>query len=384
MKKWIILLLVLSGCSVFMPLQRSNLIGVFHLIETGDYTEAKEVVEEMIANDESSAQWARIWFARGLLAQTAYQEGVKKNDKKLSELYPDQLFLAYSSYEIARRLDQGGRLNRQLTPKYAMLSNDLKTLGEKEYRQGRYKEALRAFEASLAIINSSLLEAPKDYDLMYNAAIAAYKAQNTEKAIEYLQTLHNEGYSAHASHLLASLYLANEQTDEAQQILKEGIKKKENDQELVLLMADLLYEQGKIQESINILEKEEEQNPANYIFPYTRGLIYQKSGDYASAVEAYKMAAAIAPDSVLIYINLATSYHDLGVEIEEKTRLLTSNQQVLEKRRESQEAFDAALQWLDKAYEKRPDDYVSLLKIYQLYRAVGAHDKARNVQQQFK
>jgi DTW domain-containing protein YfiP len=66
----LILLLFVSGCSVIPPLQRSNLIAVFHLIEISNYEEAKTVIEDMIM-DAESREWSRTWYARGLLTQTA-------------------------------------------------------------------------------------------------------------------------------------------------------------------------------------------------------------------------------------------------------------------------------------------------------------------------
>ena len=82
----------------------------FQLIETGKYEEAKKSIEEAIG-DKKTEQWHRTWYAKGLLCQTAYREGVDKNDKKKSELYPDQLYLAFDSYQKARSFDKRGKLD---------------------------------------------------------------------------------------------------------------------------------------------------------------------------------------------------------------------------------------------------------------------------------
>ncbi|TVQ16971.1 MAG: tetratricopeptide repeat protein [Bacteroidetes bacterium] len=378
----LLILAVLSGCGVLSPLQRSNLMAVHHLIEAGNFEEAKEVVEEMIANDESS-QWARTWSARGLLAQTAYVQGRRQNDKSKYELYPNQLYVAISSYETARRLDNSARLNRQLAPRYVQLSNEFKKKGERLFKEEKYAESLRAFEQALKINEGPVLNAPIDKELMFNTALAAYENGNQDKAITHLQTLHNERYSPNTTHLLFNLYLEKEDIVKAEEVLTEGIRDYEKNETLVMLLAELFFEQGNIEGAIEMLENAASENPSEFSFHFTMGLIYQKTEQYPLAIKAYKQAIEIAPDELEAYLNLATCYYNMGVEIEESTIQLQSNRRVIEKRDKSAAAFDSAVKWLDRAYEKRPDDPAHMLRLYQLYRALNVSEKARSIQRQF-
>jgi tetratricopeptide (TPR) repeat protein len=370
---------ILSGCSSLTPLQRSKLITVNHLIDNSRYAEAKEIVEEMTEGEESG-QWSRTWYNRGNLCQTAYREGVQKNDRKMSELYPDQLFLAFESYEKAIELDKRDRLERQLVPKYVLLANDFQKLGERHYNSRNYEEALRAFEKSLEIIERPALAVRLDTNLVYNTALAAYEAGKWDKAVKHLGRLHDYGYSANVVHLLSNAYLQKENLQYAEKTLREGIEIYDNSERLILLLADLLVEHGKVEGALEVLDHAIAKDPSNHTLYQTRGLVFQKDGQFNDAILAYFDANIHKPGQVRTLVNLATCYYNLGVEIEESTRTITNSSTVQIEKAKSAAAFESAITWLDQAYEMEPRDQGILLEIYQLYRMLRVSDKMRSIE----
>ncbi len=378
-----LLLLILSGCAVFTPLQRSSLIGIFHLIEANNYPEAKEVAEQMINEDEESSQWARTWYARGLLAHNAYVEGKRHNDSRRFQLYPDQLFVIWESFEKAMELDGRGRLDRQIAPKYIILINNLNKEGEEHFRKREFEQALTRFQKAITVSQSPILTIDKDYNLYYNAALAAYNAGKMSKAVKYLEILDENNYSPNVSHLLFTIHIENEDVDKAEKVLLDGISKYDNNEELVLLMVDLLFEQGDTERSIELIKQAIEESPEEHILFYTKGLVYQKNGQFRKAIEAYKSAAELKPEDPMIFLNIATCYFNIGVEIEENTRTLESNIRVMEEMALSEQAFRSAERWLDKAYQVDTRDQVVLLKLFELYRVMGNTEKSRSIQRRF-
>lgn len=371
---FIIFIFIFWGCSSIMPLQRGKFIAVFHLIETSEFDDAKEIVEEMI-EDEQSAEWARTWYARGLLAQNAWTEGKRRNDRKKFELYPDQLFVAIESYEKARELDTRGRFDRQLAPRYVLLANEFQKMGEEHFRRNEYKKAFRAFEQALIITQSPILDVKTEKDLIYNIALAAYENRNMDKAIKYLKKLDKKSYSTNVSHLLFNAYLEKGDTLSAKNTLAEGVEKYENNKELTLILTDLLYDIGEIDNALETLDRAAEADPENYIYPFTKGLIYQKERQYSNAIDYYKKAVELEPDELKTYVHIATSYYNMGVEIEENTRLINSSRRVQEERERSEAAFESAASWLNKAWEKKPDDQSVIIRLYELYKALGINEK---------
>ena len=365
MKRLIFLVIILAGCTTLTPLQRSKLITAFHLIDDANYEEAKVVVEEMV-EDEEAAQWPRTWHARGLLYQNAYREGMRRNNRNLYEMKPNQLYVAYESYEKAIALNAGKGIRRQITPKYVLLANDFQSMGQRNFNDGKYDEALRAFEAVEQIRQSELLNLDPDTNLVYNMALSAIEGRNHEKAIQYLYQLDNYNYGVNVTHLLSAEYLQQDDTLTAIETLERGITRYENNEDLILLLVDLHFERGDVEESLAILNRKEAKYPSNHQLPYTRGLILQKTGRYNEAIEAYGESLELEEEKPIVYANIATCYFNIGIEIEEHARTIDNNRLVMQERERSTAALESATTWLNKALELDSQDPETLAIISEL------------------
>ncbi len=338
-----------------IPLQRSRLITAFHLIEDKKYEEAKSFIEEMV-EDEEASQWPRTWHARGLLYQNAYREGKEKNNRNLYELQPRQLFLAYESYEKALSLDAGSRIRNLLAPRYVLLANDFQSMGLKMFKNGQYEESLEAYEIVEQIRIGELLKLDTDTNLLYNMALAAIGSSKHEKAIHYLYRLDEYRYGTNVSHLLSDEYLHRGDTLEAMKALENGVNKYDDNEDLVLLLVDLKFAHGLTDESLHLLEKKSATHPFSFQFPYTMGLILQKTGNYKEAIEAYEKSLELEPEKPIIYANIATCYYNIGVEIEEHIRTINVNTLMQEERERSTAALESATAWINKALELDSND----------------------------
>ncbi len=382
MKKIIVILaILLSGCSVLTPLQKSKFITISNLIESGKYTEAKVSIDALLA-DEQSSKWPRTWYMQGVLSQTAYKEGISKKNTDWQNLYPDQIFFAYESFSKALELDKRGKLDKDIAPKFVLLANEYQKLGNDYFKKGQYKDALKSFEAALKVTTSPILEVKLDTNLIHNAAIAAYEDKNWNRAIHHLENLHNNNHSVNATQLLFEAHIEKGDTLQAKQVLVEGMAKHNDNENLVLLLTDLLFKQGDIEGALKNLDKVIARNPTNKTFLFTKGLIYQKNQQYQQAIDTYNQALTYDPDNTSIYLNIATCYYNKGVDIEEGTRTITNNSKVIEQKAKSKAAFDSAILWLDKIESKNSNDQTILLKAYDLYKALRVEDKAKQLENQ--
>jgi len=379
MKRLVFIISILLGCYLTSSAQKSKVVAVFQLIETGKYDDAKEEIDEAIA-DKKTGQWFRTWYARGLLCQTAYQKGIAEKDQKKYELYPDQLYLAFESYEKARSFDKRGKLDETLAPLYVGLANEIQTLGVQHFRNKEYEKALKAFEEAIQIYQSPILPVRTDTNLIYNAALAAFENESWDKAIEYLNKLNKDTYSPNVPHLLYSVYLRKADTAAAEKVLIEGIGRYEDNEDLILLLADLYFQTKTDEKAIAQLDDAYSKNPSNFIFPYSKGLIYQKREQYQTAIDAYKEALTIAPGETGIYENIGTCYYNIGVEIDRKARAINNNRAYTREKEKSDKAFETAVTWFEKSLEKDPDNQFVITKLYQLYRVLGIGDKMDNIE----
>jgi tetratricopeptide (TPR) repeat protein len=356
--------------------QRTSVFAAFQLIENEKYTEAKEAVEEAL-KDKSTKDWARTWYARGLLCQKAYEKGIKDNDKKIYELYPDQLFVAYESFEKSLTIKRTSKIVGQLEPIYVLLANDFMALGKKEYEGKKYEKSLKAYENALKINESYILTVNLDTNLLYNTALAAYNSKQNEKSIQHLNRLNEMNYSQNIPLLLSSVHLTAGDTSNAEMVLKDGIAQYDKSENLVLVYVDLLYKSEKSETAIEVLDSASVRSPEKHIYPYTKGLIYQKTEQYDKAVEAYKHSIELDPEKLNSYINIGTCYFNIGVEKEQNAKSINNNSQYREELAKSVLARENAVMWLEKVLEKDPKNQSAREQLIQLYRSLHLNEKLK-------
>ncbi len=380
-----VLIFITLTASPLLKAQKSLVIAAFQLIETEKFEEAKKAIEEALEDDRTK-NWYRSWHAKGLLCQRAYEKGkkAKPKDKAKYELYPDQLKLAYESYEKALALDTRGRINESLAPLYVRLANDLKKTGKENFSGKNYTAALESFETALKINESPILSVKIDSNLIYNTALAAYKSEEWDKAIQYLDKLNKSRYSPNVPKLLYQLYLEKPDTALAENALIEGLRKYNYNEELVLLLSELYYNSKNLDKSIEVLDTAAGINPSKYIFPYTKGLIYQKEEQYDNAIEAFKKALDTDTTRINIYADIATCYFNKGVEIDEYARTIKNNRIYNEQKAKSTEAFRSAITWFERAYEKKPKDQKIIEPLYNLYSLLGIDEKIEDLEKKLE
>ncbi|MBN1132959.1 MAG: hypothetical protein JXR52_06480 [Bacteroidales bacterium] len=378
MKRYIAFIISLFGLILTLHAQKSKILSVYQYIETDMFEDAKRAVEEAIRH-EKTAEWPKTWFAKGFLCQVAYEEGVKENDNKKKELYPDQLYLAYESYEKALALDTRDRLKDQIARQYVLLSNDFQKIGKDHYQRNKFREASKAFEHALAVAGSPVLASEVDTSLIYNAAIAAFKSHQWDRAIAHLDELNQSGYSINTVLLLFRAQLEKGDTISAENVLRDGIERYNGNDSIILQLATLLFEVNDHEGALSVLDEASVNDSSNYIFPYTKGLIYQKLELYEEAIEAYKLASFLAPEETGIYTSIGTCYYNIGVEIEEHARTITDRYTYRVEKAKSKTAFEKSLNWMEKAYALDQSDQEIIIKLYRLYQILQKTDKINSL-----
>lgn len=365
-----IITIILLGLTLSLYGQKSRVLAVMQMIDAGKYDEAKEDIEQALQNEKTSS-WNRTYYAKGLLCQTAYESGIEKKETKKTNLYPDQLFLAYDSYEKALELDVRERLKTTIGQKYYLLANDFRNMGEELYKKREYNGALRAFEHALMISNSDLVSAKTDTSLVYNTAMAAYQGKNWEKAIQYLTELQKVAHSTDGCTLLAKSYFESGDTLSGEKVLMDGVKTYNYEEPVVMFLVNRLDDSGRPVQALVILNSAIEARPDNFRFYWARGLVYQKMGRNDEAIESFLKAVERSPDSPELYYHLGICYYNMGIDLRESALHILEEDEYMEAREQYLEKFREAVKWLEKSYELDPhnEDTVSTLNQlnYQLH-----------------
>ena len=361
--------------------QKSRVVSVMQMIDSKKYSEAKEAIELAVWNDRT-ANWHRTYYAKGLLCQTAYEDGIGDNNSKLTRLYEDQLYVAYDSYEKAVELDLREKIHSAIAKKYYSLSNDFRELGIEHFTKKEYQEALRAFEHALKVNNSELVTVPSDTNLVYNAAMAAYESKNWDEAIEYLSSLHEFGFAPKASLFLVGSHLYNGDTLQAETILMEGVKLYDYEETVVMYLANWLSASNRKDQAISILDEAIVAHPENYRFHWARGLVFSETGNYEEAILSLKQAAELCAEKPPeLYYQVGVSYYNIGIDLREAALLISENDEYKLARNQYLAQFREAVKWLELSYEKDPGNEATINRLYQLYYQLQMKEKQETFEQ---
>jgi len=365
MKQSIVIILFL-GVTLSLAGQKSRVMAVKQMMDTEKYQDAKDAIELAVWNDKTS-KWPRTYYTKGLLCQTAFEAGIEKNDSKLTSLYPDQLIVAYDSYEKALELDARERLHTIIRQKYYLLSNDFRSQGEKHYKKREYKEALRAFEHAIQIGESDLISTKTDTNLVFNAAMAAYEGENWETASKYLNILHENAYSSTASLLLSMAVFNAGDTVRSEEVLVEGMELYHYDDSLVMYMVNQLVISDRSETAIEILDSAIQVRSENHMFYWASGLVHRRMGNYEKAIASFLKADELAPDNPTLYYHMGVCYYNMGIDLRESALNISEKEKYREIREQFLGQFREAVNWMERSYKLDPQNDETISILYQLY-----------------
>ena len=361
--------------------QKSRVLSVMQMIDSKKYSDAKEAIELAVWNDRT-ANWHRTYYAKGLLCQTAFEEGVKSKDSKLTSLYEDQLYLAYESYEKAIELDAREKLHSTIAKKYYSLSNDFRQLGEENYMKKEYPDALRAFEHALLVMNSELLNVPVDTNLVYNTAMAAYESGNWEKAIGFLSGLHADAFDPDASLFLVNAHLHKGDTLQAEEVMMEGVEMYEYSDTVTMYLVNWLSGTRRLEQTIDILNEAIRHHPDNFRFHWALGLVYSDMEKYQEAILSFKKAAELTEEKPPeLFYQVGVCYYNIGIDLREAALQISENNEYLQVRDQYLARFREAVIWLEKSYELDPGNERTITRLYQLYYQLQMKEKQETFEQ---
>lgn len=376
--KRVFIVFILCLITVGVSAQKTRVLSVLQMIEQKKYEEAKEAVELAVWNDKTSS-WAKTYYVRGLLCQTAFEDGFEKNETKKTALYPDQLYLAFSSYERALELDTRNRHKVAISQQYYLLSNDFRKLGKRHFQDKEFEKAQKAFEQALIINKSPLIHAKVDTNLIYNTAMAAYESKNWDKAIGYLTGLHENGYGSSSSLILYQALLEKGDTARAEEVLSESLGIYNYDTQVVFYLINLLDRNGDDDKALEVFNRAIQQSPDNYKFHWGQGLIYRKIGEPDRAVESFKAALKIAPEESMISYHIGLIYYNQGIDLTEQSLRVKDIDDYNKIKAMAREHFTKAVYWMEQAYELDPYDEETISKLHQLYYQLQMKEKEESM-----
>ncbi|QIA08256.1 tetratricopeptide repeat protein [Draconibacterium halophilum] len=374
MKKTIILLVLVFSVSVAFA-QKGKVTSAQNLKESGKLDKALESLDEALDTSDDKAvkktiPWPKTWEVRGEI----YQAIFASQDKNMKALSDDPLTVALESYKKALELDEKDKFSKSVKIKLTLLTNDLTNQAVEAFNNDDYELALKSFEQILEIQDIPVVkeDSPNAVDtvIIFNAGLAAFNAQNYEKAVEYYGEAAKHGYNgARTYSLISESYIQMQDTVNALKAVQDGFEKYPDDNNVLTSMIDLYMKIGKNEEALKYLDMAIEQDPNNVTYYFAKGALYEKFGDEEKAVEAYQKASEIDPTFFNAYYNLGALYYNKGVkQIEVATAIPPSENEKYEAELKKADVwFQKALPYMEKCRELNPEDEMTLESLKNLY-----------------
>jgi len=390
MKLALILMFVLVTFSGAFA-QKSKVTNAIDLMGNGKLDQALTAIEEAInpsnPKSESSIAWARTWEVRGEIYQAIY----KSKDENYKKLHADPLMEALQSYQKAIELDDKGKYANLLKIKMQLLINDLSEQAITSFNEPNYNKALASFEQILVIEDSPLYKEVSlntvDTAIIFNAGLAAFKAEKYDKAIEFYKKAAQYKYSGSRTYeLMAFSYLAKADTLGALAVMQEGLKEYQDNSTLLDQVIDIYIQKNKIDDAMKYLDLAISRKANNEILYFVQGNLYVKLKNTEEAVKCYEKAIALKPDYMEAYFNIGNIYYNRGVKKIELANEIPSNQiqKYESEKAKADDEFKAALPYLEKAYAINESDRMTLESLKNVYYRLQMLDKHAAIVEKMK
>lgn len=376
--KMIPLLFVAISLGLQVQAQQSKVVSAYNYL--GYYNQDKTDIENLkkarenidqAALNESTSQKAKTWFFKGNI-YWAIQES---KNPELLEATVNPLLIASEAYKKAYELDAKYE-NAEESFQKAMIG--YRNLGIMAFNKNDFNAALGYFEsttelsAKIGVLDTSAIE---------NSSIAAIRAGNSAKSIQYLKQLISFNIDKDGMRFIQLMKAQNLAGDSAaaKQTMMEGRSKFPNDQKLLTEELNGYLQSGKSAEAEKLLAIAIEKDPTNHLLHYASGTIFEDLGKREQAIAAYKKSIEIKPDFWEAYFNLGAIYNNSAKVLREKADAEKDMKKYEAGKKVADAEFNLALPNLEKALELAPKDSPDLLPLLktlkQIYSLMGMSDK---------
>ena len=381
---------ILSAIILITSCKTAQVTSALSMKDSGDIKKAVTTIDKAVdptsEKAEKTINWPHTWEVRGEIYQAIY--GSKDPEvKKLSE---DPLKEALDSYKKALELDTKGKVDKGIKIKLTLLTNDLANQAVEAFNDNNYSKAQHSFEEILSINDLDVMKAEGntttvDTVYIFNAGLAAYRAQNFDKAIEHFKEAAKYDYNgARTYSLISDSYKQKKDTLEALQTLKEGFEKYPEDNIILTNMIQIYLNMNKTEDAMKYLKMAIEQDPDNASYYFAQGRLYEEQEMEQEAIDAYKNAIEKNNEYFDAYYNLGALYYNKGVEQIDLANSVPAgnNEKYIEEIKKADKWWEKALPYMEKCRELKPDDRMTLESLKNLYYRTKQMDKYNAVLEQ--
>jgi tetratricopeptide (TPR) repeat protein len=346
--------------------------------KAGQMDKALESINQAVASDKTKDKdKAKAWFTRGeIYAQLINPATQALYAKYTKDMQPGEaLQKAVESYNKALELDgptgeYGKQVPGQLQTLYGLAFNE----GVKGYQAKEYDKALSNFQLASKIM-------PQDTTaVLYSAYTQDAKQDYAGARTTYNQLLTLDAYKSKPVPVTVYnrlLQIAREQKNEAEakQVLQKALVAYPNNKTFLLEDLNLSMQGGAGGEAaIDKIGKAIAADPNNSSLYAVRGTLYDQQKKADLALEDYKKAIALDPNSFDAQFNAGINNFNRAAALYTKASkmdLKTYQVQGKKVEAEGKKYFEASLPYFEKAMQINPNDRSTVSALQKVYYRLG-------------
>lgn len=378
MKKVTLILIFLMSV-VFVNAQKSKVVSAYNYIKPqyNELGKAKEAIDEATVH-EKTKDWEKTWYYRGMVYHTLYQS----TDENFKKLHDNPLREAVDAYVKALELDEKGRYEKDIVNRLNTAAVQFLNKGITQFNEQDYDAAMKSFANSLYV--NALPQINKiDTVALFNAAIAADRAKNYEKAVEYYSKVVEYRYEGPKVYVfLANAYTSKGDTASSVKALQDGIAAWPEDNNMLMVeLINYYLTTDKTEEALEYLQKAIEKDPENYSYYFAIGTLYEKKENFEKAIEYYQKTLDIKEDYFDAQYNMGAVYYNKAVShYTAANEIPPSEQDAYEAEiAKAKEQLQLALPFLERAYELKDDDISTIQSLKEIYVRLQKYDKSKEM-----
>ena len=411
MKKELILagVLLLSAVSYG---QKKEIKKAEKAVNSGNYTEAMGYLSEAEGLLESADSGVKSQFylvkGKALMASAGSDVGKMK--------------LASEAFAMAKEVDVEGKNTRAINNEKQALKTSLESGAASDYKAKNYKMAANKFYTAYSL-------SPADTLFLFNAALSSKIGNDFDNAESYFLKLSDLGYTGmqkqfmavsketgleepfvskssrdlmvkagtHVKPMekmseskretvllsLAQIYMANEKSEEALEVINQVRMANPKDLILIQVEADLVYKQGNIVRYNELMQEMIALEPLNSDLYNNLGVANAKLGLKDEAIKYYNKAIELKPENPGALINIAVLILDGEKEYNEAMNALGTSKADYDRydelKAEKITLYRSALPYLESALQYRSDDVDIVRTLKGIYSQLGEDAKVKEM-----
>ena len=359
-----------------------------------DLKKAKESIDKAEAHP-STSNFYKTFYYKGVIYLKIH------NSKKEEEnnLDPDALEKSHAAYLKYLQIDTKKKYLDKTVSALWKIANLYFNRGSDEFNvaieatknkdkalaKENYNKAVYSFEKSMEIY--AMPEYNKvDEQLIYRTGMAAILGEQYDKALGYFNQCIEMKFGGEDVYMnLANIYEIKGDTVKAIATLESGIEANpENNLGILGNLIDFYVQSGKSTEALNYINLAIKNNPENNILFHIKGGLFDKIGEFDTAVEAYKKAIEIAPDFSDSNYNLAIMYFNKGSDTFNDANSESDTEKYNKMQEEGKGFYTQSLPYFDKCHELDPTDPSILDILKRITYRLGLTDRNKEINELIK